>query len=77
MIDLDTIEKLQSASIEDRIVIIEAILRSLKTDVSTSSQPNSKAYPQRPAFGFMQSTGQILGDVVAPILPENAWDALQ
>jgi hypothetical protein len=77
MIDSETIEKLQSASVEDRIAIIEVILRSLKTDMHNSTPTDSAAYPQRPAFGFMKNTGKILGDIVAPILPETAWDVLQ
>jgi hypothetical protein len=35
------------------------------------------SHRQRPAFGFMQGTGRILGDVIAPALPETAWDVLQ
>jgi hypothetical protein len=77
MIDSETIEKLQNASIEDRIAIIEVILGSLKNDISTSPQPALAVHPKRPAFGFMKNTGKILGDLVAPILPETAWDVLQ
>ena len=40
-------------------------------------QPSSSNHHQRPEFGFMKSTGEILGDVVVPVLPENAWDVLQ
>jgi hypothetical protein len=77
MLDSETLEKLQNASVADRIDIIEMILRSLKTDVSHSPQPDSAVHRQRPAFGFMKNTGEILGDVVTPILPETAWDVLQ
>lgn len=77
MLDSETLEKLQNASVADRIAIIEVILRSLKTDISHSPQPDPTAHPQRPAFGFMKNTGKILGDVVAPILPETAWDVLR
>lgn len=77
MIDLETLEKLQNASVEDRIAVIEIILRSLKADMSNSPQPDPAAHHQRPAFGFMKNTGTILGDVVAPILPETTWDVLQ
>lgn len=79
MIDSETIEKLQNASIEERISIIEVLLRSLKNDMpkDTPSKPESAARSQRPAFGFMKDTGEILGDIVAPVLPENAWEVLQ
>ena len=78
MIDDKTLEKLQNASIEDRINVIEAILGSLKNDIKQSDTPGSfiTGIPQRPAFGFMKGTGKILGDVVAPILPESTWEAL-
>jgi hypothetical protein len=79
MIDLEILEKLQNASIEERIEIIEVVLRSLKTDIRKDASPQSEAtaHPQRPAFGFMKDTGEILGDVVSPVLPENAWEVLQ
>ena len=78
MIDDKTLEKLQNASIEDRISVIEAILGSLKNDIKKKNDPESFTtnHLQRPAFGFMEGTGKILGDVVAPILPENAWEVL-
>jgi hypothetical protein len=98
MIDSEILEKLQGASIEERILVIEAILRTIKNDVqSTPSQQISSEHhplrgkvirydnpygpvaaspkfesavcPQRPAFGFMQDTGEILGDIVSPVLP--------
>ena len=76
MIDSETVEKLQKASIEERITLIELLLRSLRTDIqNASSQP--AAAPQRPAFGFMKDTGEILGDVIASVLPENTWEVLQ
>jgi len=79
MLDSETLEKLQNASIEERIAIIEVILRSLKFDLKKdkSSQTEAAVHPQRPAFGFMKDTGTILGDVVAPILPESTWEVLQ
>ena len=78
MIDDKTLEKLQKASIEDRISVIEAILESLKNDIKQNDTPGSFTanHLQRPDFGFMKGTGKILGDVVAPILPENAWEVL-
>ncbi len=74
MLDSEILEKLQGSSIEDRIRVIEAILNTLKHDMR-SPEPINR--PQRPAFGFMKGTGKILGDIVAPIVPENAWEVLQ
>ena len=80
MIDSETLEKLQNASIEERITIIEVLLQSLKTDLPKTASPQPeepKNHPQRPPFGFMKDTGKILGDVTSPVLPENDWEALQ
>ncbi|MBE9230486.1 MAG: type II toxin-antitoxin system Phd/YefM family antitoxin [Nostocales cyanobacterium LacPavin_0920_SED1_MAG_38_18] len=33
--------------------------------------------PQRPAFGAMKGSGEILGDVIAPVIPATTWEALQ
>jgi hypothetical protein len=79
MIDAEILEKLQGASIEERINLIETILRSLKHDMQTTASPQSEstAYPSRPAFGFMKDTVKILGDVITPVLSENTWEALQ
>jgi hypothetical protein len=40
MIDLETLKKIQSASIQERIDIIEAILRSIKQEMPSPSQPS-------------------------------------
>ena len=79
MIDSEILEKLQSFSIEDRISVIEAILGSLKNDIKKDDSPESFAtnHLLRPTFGFMSGSGKILGDVVAPVLPENTWEVLQ
>ncbi len=69
MIDLETLEKLQNISIEERITIIEMLLGTLKNDISPKTESVSRT--QRPAFGCMRGTGEILGDVVAPVLPKN------
>jgi len=68
MIDSEILEKLQGFSIEDRMNIIEVILNTLKQDMRSPASINR---PQRPAFGFMKGTGEILGDIVTPILPES------
>lgn len=79
MLEAEILQKMQAASIEERIVLIELLLQSLKAELSkiTAAQPQAVEAAQRPAFGFMQNTGSILGDVVAPVLPETAWEALQ
>ncbi|GAP98517.1 hypothetical protein [Leptolyngbya sp. NIES-2104] len=79
MIDSETVEKLQNASIEERIAMIEILLQSLKADIrrDDSCQSETVTHSQRPAFGFMKETGEILGDLVTPVLPENAWEVLQ
>ncbi len=76
MIDLDTLGKIQNASIEERIVIIEAILTSVKSDIKKQASLQS-VHSQRPAFGFMKDTGKILGDLVAPVLAEDTWEVLR
>ena len=79
MLDSETLKKLQNASIEERITIIEVLLRSLKNDIKKNDFPQSEsmARSQRPAFGFMKDQGKIIGDVVAPVLCENTWEVLQ
>jgi hypothetical protein len=79
MLDSDLLDKLQGSSIEERIRVIEVILQTVKQDMQkiTSPQPETAAQPQRSTFGFMQGTGIILGDVVAPVLPETDWEVLQ
>ncbi|NJM48299.1 MAG: type II toxin-antitoxin system Phd/YefM family antitoxin [Alkalinema sp. RU_4_3] len=37
--------------------------------------PANPPKPNRPAFGFMQGQGEILGDIIAPI--EQPWEVLQ
>jgi hypothetical protein len=71
MLDSEILEKLQGSSVEDRIRVIEAILNTIKHDVRS---PESINRSQRPAFGFMKGKGKILGDVIAPIFPENPVD---
>lgn len=79
MIDAETLEKLQKASLQDRIAVIEMLVQSLKGDIKPDAvlSPEATTRLQRPAFGFMKDTGKILGDIVAPVLPENTWEALQ
>jgi hypothetical protein len=83
MLDTTTIAKLNNTSIEERISIIEMLLGTLKNDIKKDifSQNESEMKPeikvQRPAFGFMKDTGNIIGDVVSPVLDENTWEVLQ
>jgi hypothetical protein len=79
MIDLETLERLQKAPISERIAIIELLLASLKNEIKEDvfSQSQAIVNSQRPGFGFMKDTGEILGDVIAPIIPENTWEVLQ
>jgi hypothetical protein len=37
--------------------------------------PANSSPPCRPAFGFMQGQGEILGDIIAPV--EQPWEVLQ
>jgi len=76
MIDSETLQKLQNTSFEERITIIEVLLHSLKNEMQKNPTPQTEymARPQRPTFGFMKDTGKIIGDVVAPVLPENTWE---
>ncbi len=33
--------------------------------------------PQRPAFGVMKDSGEILGDLIIPVIPVTKWEAFQ
>ena len=79
MTDSELLQKMQAASIEERIAWIELLLQSLKAELAQPETSHSVASPvaQRPAFGFMQGTGEVLGDIISPVLPETAWEALQ
>ncbi|MEY3256571.1 MAG: hypothetical protein RLZZ29_1706 [Cyanobacteriota bacterium] len=50
--------------------------------VTYDGEPLLIIYPatlqhQRPAFGAMKGSGEILGDVITPVIPANTWEALQ
>lgn len=45
--------------------------RSLKNDIENASQIKPSSDSQHPAFGVTKNSGQILGDLVAPILPTS------
>ena len=78
MVDPKLLEQLKTASVNERIAVLE-MLQSLKSDIKPSADTlvETTIASQRPAFGFMKTTGAILGDVAAPVLPESAWKGLQ
>lgn len=43
MIDPEILETLQNSSVEERIAIIEAILQSLKSDITKTSKPEASS----------------------------------
>ena len=62
----------------DRLELITAIAQSLQKSREMLVDIQSKTIQtQRPAFGVMRGSGEILGDIVAPALPESAWEVLQ
>ncbi len=79
MLDTDILNQLSGASIEERIAVIELLLQSLKNELiqnrESLAEPTNR--PHRPAFGFMQGTGSIHGDIVSPAVPESDWEVLQ
>ena len=79
MIESEILQKMQAASIEDRIAIIELLLQSLKAELPNITAPPSQTTEaaQRPALGCMQDTGSILGNIVSPVLPATIWEVLQ
>ena len=72
MVDPKLLEQLKTASVNERIAVLE-MLQSLKSDIKPSADTlvETTIASQRPAFGFMKTTGAILGDVVAPVLPHT------
>ncbi len=50
--------------------------------VTHEGEPLVIIYPateqrHRPAFAVMKGSGEILGDVIAPVIPADTWEALQ
>lgn len=60
MIDAEILEKLQGASIEERINLIETILRSLKHDIQTNASPQSESvfHSSRPRLDLWKTLVQ-------------------
>ncbi|MBL1179072.1 MAG: hypothetical protein FWK01_29110 [Pantanalinema sp. GBBB05] len=79
MIDPELLEQLKTASVDDRIAVIEMLVQSLKSAIRLGADTSVETAiaSQRPAFGFMKDTGAILGDVITPVLPESNWEVLQ
>ena len=71
-------EQSYKLSPSDRLELITAIAESLRKSQETfvDFQPQI-IQTQRPAFGVMRGSGEILEDIVAPALPESAWEVLQ
>ncbi len=69
-------EQSYKLSTSDRLELISAIAQSLQKlrEMSVEHDPTQN---QRPAFGVMKGSGEILGDIVAPALSESAWEVLQ
>jgi len=69
-------EQSYKLSTSDRLELISAIAQSLQKlrEISVEHEPIQN---QRPAFGVMKGSGEILGDTVAPALSESAWEVLQ
>jgi len=77
-------EESYKLSASDRLELIGELVRSLQNlvgqnsvdeiSVNVYSLSNQK---QRPDFGVMKGSGEILGDIVAPALPESVWEVLQ
>jgi hypothetical protein len=69
MIESDILEKLQGTSIEERIIIIEAILQTVKNDMRSTSLPQlTSEHPLR---------GKVIHyeDPYEPVAVED-WEAL-
>jgi hypothetical protein len=79
MVDPKLLEQLKTASVDERLAVIEMLVQSLKRDINSSVAPSLETTTEshRPTFGFMKETGAILGDVITPVLPETAWEVLQ
>ncbi|WP_239112510.1 hypothetical protein [Halomicronema sp. CCY15110] len=79
MLETEILQKMQSASIEERIRVIELLLQSLKQElVQNPELPAAPTeQPSRAPFGYMKNTGSIKGDIVSPVVPESEWEVLQ
>lgn len=70
-------EQSYKLSPSDRLELISAIAQSLQKSREMLDVEPQPIHNKRPAFGVMKGSGEILGDIVAPALPESAWEVLQ
>jgi hypothetical protein len=78
MTQSEILQTMQQASLEERITLIELLLKSLKDEL-TQIQPAQSNEPeaQHRKFGCMKDTGYIQGDIVSPALAEREWEVFQ
>ena len=69
-------EQSYKLSPSDRLELISAIAQSLQ-ELGGMSVEQDTPQKQLTAFGVMKGSGEILGDIVAPALPESVWEVLQ
>lgn len=78
-------EESYKLSASDRLELIGELVRSLQNlvgqnsvdEISVNVYSLLQNQKQRPDFGVMKGSGEILGDIVAPALPESVWEVLQ
>jgi len=69
MIESHILEQLQKAPLEERIAIIEMLLRSLKNEVGQSAQTTLEPNQNPPGYRFMVEDNEIHEDTILP-MPE-------
>lgn len=69
-------EQSYKLSPSDRLELISTITQSLQK-LCKMSVEHDPIQNQRPAFGVMKGSGEILGDIVASALSESAWEVVQ
>jgi len=81
---LNLMGQLSTAELPQALLNLFTEIQQTKTPLTVfhNGQPWVIIYPattpkQRPAFGSMKGSGEILGDIVMPALPENVWEVLQ
>lgn len=66
---LDAIDQTPDPLLEQLFTILQALTPLTKMPLSTT-QP-------RAAFGALKDSGEILGDIISPIVPLDEWDVFQ
>jgi hypothetical protein len=76
--------QLSTAELPQALLNLFTEIQQTKTPLTVfhNGQPWVIIYPatpqkQRSAFGSMKGSGEIVGDIVMPALPENVWEVLQ